>query len=292
MLWLCCVTLLLAPPALGGYSLTEDEGRHYLMYAYSAYCSAEQLSAWTCEWCGQYDANLNVTATIYVKQHNLFGFVGVSHLERSIVVSMRGTQASSLKNWIINLKSAKDPVEDPRLPGARVEAGFLEGWKSMAGQVDPAIDELMAQFPNYTVVATGHSLGGALAVGAAVSVHERHPGAEVRLVTFGQPRVGDAVFGSYLQKFFNNSMIRFTQDRDPVPHLPPSIMGYRHAPREEWMRKGTLHLCDPLNGEDPECSDSLDFDTSISAHLHYLGIYENGCVDSKRAIDPYPDYEQ
>ena len=58
----------------------------------------------------------------------------------------------------------------------------------------------------------------------------------VHLMTFGQPRVGNAVFASYFAKYVPNT-IRITHERDIVPHLPPYFfflpqLTYRHFPRE------------------------------------------------------------
>jgi hypothetical protein len=58
----------------------------------------------------------------------------------------------------------------------------------------------------------------------------------VHLMTFGQPRVGNAAFASYFAKYVPNT-IRMTHQRDIVPHLPPYFfflpqLTYRHFPRE------------------------------------------------------------
>ena len=46
-------------------------------------------------------------------------------------------------------------------------------------------------YPDYAVVFTGHSLGGALANLFAINFRQKYPGKEVKLYTFGQPRVGN-----------------------------------------------------------------------------------------------------
>lgn len=61
----------------------------------------------------------------------------------------------------------------------------------------------------------------------------------VQLMTFGQPRVGNAVFASYFAKYVPNT-IRLVHGHDIVPHLPPyfsflSKLTYHHFPREVYL---------------------------------------------------------
>lgn len=74
----------------------------------------------------------------------------------------------------------------------------------------------------------------------------------VHLMTFGQPRVGNAAFASYFAKYVPKT-IRMTHERDIVPHLPPYFfflpkLTYKHFPREvrSWTTIGHV-LCWVLN---------------------------------------------
>ncbi|MDP2438215.1 MAG: lipase family protein [archaeon] len=270
-------------------TIDYDGGIHHLMYAYAAYCSPTYLENWSCKWCGPNGANLTVTSFVNSSKYNLFGYVGYDVGQKAIFVVFRGTEESSLKNWIMNLQSSKHPIDDPALPGAKVESGFLRGWSSLKDATIHAFKQLLAdpRFSDYSVVCSGHSLGGALAVGAAMATGLQFPGQNVTLVTFGQPRVGDSVFAGYLNRYVPQT-IRFVNNRDIVPHLPTELQGYQHAPREEWIRKGELYYCSPTNGEDPTCSDSLDFTTSIDDHLNYFGIEEDPSYAPPGS--PYPGY--
>lgn len=65
-----------------------------------------------------------------------------------------------------------------------------------------------------------------------VNQHENN----VQVMTFGQPRIGNAVFASLYSELVPNT-IRVTHDHDIVPHLPPYYYylpqkTYRHFPRE------------------------------------------------------------
>lgn len=61
----------------------------------------------------------------------------------------------------------------------------------------------------------------------------------VHLMTFGQPRIGNAAFASYFSKFVPNA-VRVTHENDIVPHLPPYYSyfpkkSYHHFPREVYL---------------------------------------------------------
>jgi hypothetical protein len=105
----------------------------------------------------------------------------------------------------------------------------------------------------------------------------------VQVMTFGQPRVGNAAFASYYSLLVPNTF-RITHDRDMVPHLPPYYYHfpqktYHHFPTEVWVKDfsfsnfvlfGLEKVCDNT-GEDPTCSRSVR-GNSISDHLRYFGV--------------------
>jgi thioesterase domain-containing protein len=67
----------------------------------------------------------------------------------------------------------------------------------------------------------GHSLGGALAMLAALDIQKRG-GNVAGLVTLGQPRVGNAAFAAEAAKVLQGKIKRFVNGNDPFPHMPPT----------------------------------------------------------------------
>lgn len=68
------------------------------------------------------------------------------------------------------------------------------------------------------------------------SMQVSHNYQNVQVMTFGQPRIGNAVFASYYSNIVPNTF-RVTNGNDIVPHLPPFYSyfprkTYRHFPRE------------------------------------------------------------
>ncbi|KAJ8490596.1 hypothetical protein OPV22_012317 [Ensete ventricosum] len=104
----------------------------------------------------------------------------------------------------------------------------------------------------------------------------------VQLMTFGQPRIGNAAFATYFNEHVADA-VRVTHENDIVPHLPPyysyfSQKTYHHFPREVWLRDIKVDgledivekICDE-SGEDPSCCRSV-YGRSIWDHLTYYGV--------------------
>ena len=74
----------------------------------------------------------------------------------------------------------------------------------------------------------GHSLGGALAVLLALQLSKTSGIKLAGLVTFGQPKVGDAALAQSITQQLLPYYRRYVNQRDIVPQLPP-LPGYQHS---------------------------------------------------------------
>ncbi len=104
-----------------------------------------------------------------------------------------------------------------RFGAARVHSGFSQRFERLWPDIETRVETISASVPSVPIVATGHSLGGAMALLAGT----RFP--FDRIVTFGEPRVGiglDTVFRAREHR-------RIVNGHDPVCRIPLPI-GYRH----------------------------------------------------------------
>ena len=151
--------------------------------------------------------------------------------EAEVVVAFRGTQKNyadimtDLKFRKCGFMTSADGVE------CRVHRGFADQWRAIREQVFLAVQTAAAG--RRRIVATGHSLGGALAVLCSIAY---------RLVdtciTFGAPRVGDIGVVAAMAAGTAEHR-RYVFGADVVPAVPLMTMSYRHDCRPIYLtRKG------------------------------------------------------
>lgn len=68
---------------------------------------------------------------------------------------------------------------------SQVHSGFLYAYNVVSSTVLKTVKAQAASYPSYTIVVTGHSLGGAVASLAAVSIKSALPKASLKLYTYG-----------------------------------------------------------------------------------------------------------
>ncbi|KAJ1751247.1 hypothetical protein LPJ58_005107 [Coemansia sp. RSA 1591] len=170
----------------------------------------------------------------------------------------------------------------PYIPGAstHVHGGFLDAVRGVIDLVQHHVEHLMSDYPDYMVIFTGHSKGGAEAALGALDLVRRVDGLRdrVRVWTFGQPRVGNEQFAALYNQQLGARTYRVTSYADPVVAMPPRFLfDYCHHNTEVWLmnREGDIYVGRNNTGcnEDPHASSSVDFyDRSIQWHKDYLGL--------------------
>ncbi|KAJ1695218.1 hypothetical protein LUZ63_011916 [Rhynchospora breviuscula] len=214
----------------------------------------------------------------------LEAFIGVDHNLNAIIIAFGGTHMLSLRNWIEDILLIKLDQDYLGLPGAKVQSGFYIAYHNtrLRPAILSAILKLKNTYGNIGIIVTGHSLGGALPSFCALDLVINSGEKDVQLMTFGQPRVGNAVFATSFNEYMPK-VIRMTHQNDIVPHLPhyssffPKTT-FHHFSREVWLHEEEVgngkqlveQICDD-SGEDPTCRRSV-YGYSIPDHLDYYGI--------------------
>jgi pimeloyl-ACP methyl ester carboxylesterase len=94
-------------------------------------------------------------------------FVAIDYTHQLIVFSVRGTNTSSSANVAADLFSAASISLDALCTGCYGGAGFYYSWTSVKDLVTTRVVEAIKDNPTFRVLATGHSLGAAVATIAA-----------------------------------------------------------------------------------------------------------------------------
>lgn len=187
------------------------------------------------------------------------GYVGYSSTHNAIIVAFRGS--SNIKNWISDFDAAQ--VGYGKCSGCNVHHGFYTSYMTVSSSVKAQLTTLVSKYRNAPIYVTGHSLGGAIAIVAALDIHSTY-GNSIKLYTFGEPRVGNGAFASFVNSQIPDTF-RVIHYADIVPHLPPVASNYKHTNYEVWYTEDmrSYKVC---NSEDPSCSDSRVPNLSTSDH--------------------------
>uniref|UniRef100_R7W2M2 Lipase n=1 Tax=Aegilops tauschii TaxID=37682 RepID=R7W2M2_AEGTA len=160
----------------------------------------------------------------------------------------------SVQNWIKDLVWKQLDLSYPDMPNAKVHSGFFSSYNNtiLRLAITSAVHKARKTYGDIGVIVTGHSMGGAMAAFCALDLAIKLRSDNVQLMTFGQPRVGNAVFASYFAKYVPNTIrLVWIDDSDD---------------------NTTEQICD-ASGEDPNCCRCLSIlSLSIQDHFTYLGV--------------------
>jgi triacylglycerol lipase len=165
-------------------------------------------------------------------ESNVFGLVAWNAAEKTALVSIRGTQ--TVHDWIDNLDAVAVPYN------AVPEAGLVHmGFQLVYEHIRQNVGKLLTSgCPGVQrILVTGHSLGGAVAVLAALDIAKNvRCGVVPELHSFAGPRAGAPGFERYFNQHIPvcNRIVNFM---DVVPQVPLPPL-YEHVGQEELVRGG------------------------------------------------------
>ena len=260
----------------GGFKFDVKLAERALWLAGAAYCR-EGLGNWTCAYCVKGALAVRDVGVFEHEKKNVKAYAGYDTSMKRAVVSFRGTEPSSLENWMDNLDAMHAPLPEAKAKDGvgRVHSGFQDAYASVRKGLISHLIELRTKYDHmwrhFEVEITGQSLGGALSTLLAVEL-DALGFRVVRVTTFGSPRVGDWVFADYYAEKLGNQTYRMTHAHDAVPQLPPRVVGYHHVATEVFQNAAGEYIVGDGSGEDRSGSDSEWTHASLADHLTYLGL--------------------
>eukprot|EP00457_Paulinella_chromatophora_P000339 gb/GEZN01000339.1/.p1 GENE.gb/GEZN01000339.1/~~gb/GEZN01000339.1/.p1 ORF type:complete len:1548 (+),score=217.18 gb/GEZN01000339.1/:211-4854(+) len=192
---------------------------------------------------------------------------------RRVVFAVRGT--ANLDNVITDLAFSQTPLKRNTESAGKVHTGFWKASETLKKGIYALLEEIEAirsWVRHIRIYVVGHSLGGALAVLCAVSIEKmvrlkQWSDCKIRVITFGQPSVGDEVFVRFYNKLRGGQLGVYTTRMvtycDPIPLLPHTgtnaLRGgivYKHVGTEVQLVDGPVskamhaikHVC-AISGE-------------------------------------------
>ena len=155
-----------------------------------------------------------------------------------IVVAFRGS--ASIRNWITDAEFERTILvsgEDGTC--SKVHKGFERALNSILAPLIARLGgcSVLKMQDSKPIFLTGHSLGGALAILAALEL-QRNGFPIAQVYTFGQPRVGNGDFKRRYDAALGDRTFRLVYQEDIVariPHLPAWPDVYRHVGTEVFI---------------------------------------------------------
>jgi hypothetical protein len=173
---------------------------------------------------------------------------------REIVVGLKGTTTNT--EWAIDFNIIPVPYhslnkrpkglkkwykQNKECKGCTIHKGFYSGAKEIHDKTFDKVIALAKKYPDYKIMVTGHSLGGALA--PLIANEYLKMGLHTTLITFGSPKIGNPLFAKWMDDIWNthdhysdldgihstSSFIRVSHKDDFVPLVPTRQMGYKHC---------------------------------------------------------------
>jgi len=170
----------------------------------------------------------------------------IAHNATSVVIVFRGS--CTLKNAMTDIDYRDDDGTAVRsfaassglpLPeGMHLHRGFTEAYMALRQDLVHALAEIPPLPEDRSILVTGHSMGGAMAMLAALELSQPGQGwSRVQACTIAAPRLGDARFANLYTRTLSGDHVALQAPCDAIPHLPFAAWGFRHP-------HGIVHLDD------------------------------------------------
>ncbi|GME91899.1 hypothetical protein B5S28_g150 [[Candida] boidinii] len=245
----------------------------------------------TSEYCTLSDCKSS-TATIYASFKSMIGgYILLDEQNKKIMVIFKATTEDY--EWLIDftfLLVDYKPYAQKKLGasfncfGCFAHLGFYKSVYDYMEKFYYQVEEVHQKYPDFQIYVSGHSLGGAIA--ALVGIEFKILGLDPIVVTYGQPKVGNALLSNWMDSKFNsdttisnyksssavltkNTFTRVTHLGDTVPHLPPTLLGYTHAGCEVQFQSPGIN--DTVS--DIEVLGKFDYGTEIKEDIEIYGPY-------------------
>lgn len=234
---------LMRKPGLASPELISEID-YYVKFAGASYCDKK------CSYCKKMDFDVELIRLVN-KTTNINALVAVLPRKQEIVVSYRGSDGP------VKFLGSAFAFQTPFawVKGGYVHENVFYYMNSIHSDVIKTLVPLFKKYPGYRLLLTGHSLGGALATLSApfISRDMKIPYSQMRIITYGQIRVGNLPFAMW----YNHLNINFTRvvnGIDGIADFPSFSNDWVHIQQEVYIKNGDYFVCSTTKMEHPHCS--------------------------------------
>ncbi|WP_178100976.1 lipase family protein [Pseudomonas sp. OIL-1] len=134
----------------------------------------------------------------------------VTHNDQTILVSIRGTVG--FRDWLRDFDARQISADGME---GQVHRGFYGGFLAVQKFLEPYLEDFYTR--GQTILISGHSLGGAIALLVAQWLKTLPAAPKVILYTYGAPRAGTTAFVESARDLVHHRLINHN---DPIPSVP------------------------------------------------------------------------
>ncbi|EJF58128.1 alpha/beta-hydrolase [Dichomitus squalens LYAD-421 SS1] len=275
-----------ALPALKGRDATELSASAlasyapFTQFARAAYCDSSKIIPWNCGEACAANADFEPSLTGGDGNDVQLYFVGYWPDQNAVVVAHEGTDPTQFLSDLTDVDIPMENLNSDLFPGVssdvQVHSGFANEHAKTATIILDEVKKQLSSSGASTVIAVGHSLGGALSELDALFFTLNLPSSvHVKAVTYGTPRVGNPAWATLFDSKVSD-FVRIDNEKDPVPIVPGRFLGFQHP-------HGEIHIVSPGeayscpgddDATDPQCTISQVPNIAESNILDHLGPYE------------------
>lgn len=137
------------------------------------------------------------------------------------------------------------------------------------------VQQLITSHKTSTVTTVGHSLGAALSLLDSVYLRLQLPAdIDVNFIGYGLPRVGNEEWVNFVDEKLPGKVTHINNKKDPVPILPPKLIGYHHPSGEIHIQEsGAWVQCPGQDNDSPFCIVGAVPDILSSDIADHVGPY-------------------
>ncbi|KAJ7913227.1 alpha/beta-hydrolase [Mycena leptocephala] len=247
-------------------------------FASLAYCSSETIISGTC---GTPCDALSQARITFLQTGGDGGKIPLYYIahdkdEQSLVVAHEGTDAQSILSLLNDAEFSLAALNVSRFPSSAglnitVHSGFQETFERTADDLLAGVIAGLASTGVKKIIVTGHSLGGALAPLTGLMIKDAvPPSVQVSVTGFGVPRGGNQEWADFIDAKLGFTYV--TNQRDPVPLLPPLSFGFHHS-------SGEIHITDSTGKDFVACpgqdnEDCITGNNVLTSNIfNHLGPY-------------------
>lgn len=202
-----------------------------------AYCSSAAVQSWTCGPPCAAVPGVEVLQTGGNSGSVPLYFIAHDPTSQSIVVAHQGTDPSNILSVLNDVEFGLTDLNTTLFPqggdGVQVHSGFQDTFARTSDGILAGVQAALVSKGVSKVAVTGHSLGAAIATMDAVMLKQQlDPSISVSAAVFGLPRGGNQAWADLVDSNLGSSYTYVTNQNDPVPLLPPRLLGFQHPSGE------------------------------------------------------------